>query len=92
MLWSLPYYRHEVKIGTLLAVPVMVRGVISGVLVVDHEETQALSNAEPVLLRLGSLIAQAVESERETVAHQKSEVEFEAAASASQSLATMVNG
>ena len=87
LLWSLPYYRHEVKIGTLLAVPVLVRGVISGVLVVDHEETQALSNAEPVLLRLGSLIAQAVESERETVAHQKGEVEFEAAASASQSLA-----
>ena len=89
LLWSLPYYRNEVKIGTLLAVPVMVRGVISGVLVVDHEETQALSNAEPVLMRLASLIAQAVESERETVAHQEREVEFEAAAFASQNLALL---
>ena len=91
LLWSLPYYRQEVKIGTLLAVPVLVRGVVSGVLVVDHEETQALANAEPILLRLSSLIAQAVEAERETVAHQEREVEFEAAAFASQSLALLTD-
>ena len=87
MLWSLPYYKATKRIGTLLAVPVRVRGVISGLLIVDHEESQALSNAEPILARLALLIAQVVENERETLAHAEREVEFEAAALASQSLA-----
>ncbi len=87
LLWSLPYYKTQMRIGTLLAVPVLVRGVISGILVVDHEESQALSGAEPILQRLARLIAQVVETERETLAHAEREVEFEAAASASQSLA-----
>ena len=87
LLWSLPYYKTQMRIGTLLAVPVLVRGVISGILVVDHEESQALSGAEPILQRLARLIAQVVENERETLAHAEREVEFEAAASASQNLA-----
>lgn len=87
LLWSLPYYNKAKHIGTLLAVPVEVRGVISGVLVVDHEETQALAEAEPLLRRLALLIAQVVENERETLAHAEREVEFEAAAFASQNLA-----
>ena len=87
LLWSLPYYKTPVRIGTLLAVPVLVRGVISGILIVDHEESQALSSAEPVLQRLAHLIAKVVENERETLAHAEREVEFEAAAVASQSLA-----
>ncbi len=87
MLWSLPYYKTPVHIGTLLAVPVLVRGVVSGVLVVDHEESQALAHAEPVLQRLAHLISQVVENERETLAHAEREVEFEAAAFASQNLA-----
>ncbi len=89
LLWSLPYYKTQVRIGSLLAVPVLVRGMISGVLLVDHEETQALSQAEPMLLKLADLIAQAVENERETLAHAEREVEFEAAAHASQSLAVI---
>lgn len=87
LLWSLPYYTSQIRIGTMLAVPVLVRGAISGVLVVDHEETQALANAEPILKRLAHLISQVVENERETLAHAEREVEFEAAAFASQSLA-----
>lgn len=89
LLWSLPYYKAHVHIGTLLAVPVRVRGAISGVLVVDHEESQALSEAEGVLQLLAHLIAQVVENERETLAHAEREVEFEAAAFASQSLAVI---
>ena len=89
LLWSLPYYKTAVRIGTLLAVPVLVRGAISGILVVDHEESQALSNAEPVLQRLAHLIAKVVENERETLAHAEREVEFEAAADASQRLALL---
>jgi GAF domain-containing protein len=55
--------------------------------VVDHEESQALSDAEPILQQLAHLISQVVENERETLAHAEREVEFEAAASASQSMA-----
>ncbi|MEO5763513.1 MAG: sensor domain-containing diguanylate cyclase [Vicinamibacteria bacterium] len=87
LLWSLPYYKTQKRIGTVLAVPVLVRGVISGILIVDHEESQALAGAEPVLQRLAHLISQVVENERETLAHAEREVEFEAAALASQSLA-----
>ncbi|MBK5255143.1 MAG: GGDEF domain-containing protein, partial [Vicinamibacteria bacterium] len=90
LLWSLPYYKTQMRIGTLLAVPVLVRGAISGMLVVDHEESQALSAAEPILQRLAHLIAQVVENERETLAHAEREVEFEAASSASQSLALII--
>lgn len=89
LLWSLPYYSTAQHIGTLLAVPVEVRGTISGLLVVDHEETQALSDAEPMLRQLAVLIARAVENERETLAHAEREVEFEAAAVASQNLAAL---
>ena len=87
LLWSLPYYKSQTRIGTLLAMPVFVRGVIAGLLVVDHEESQALSNAEPTLKRLAHLISEVVENERETLAHAEREVEFEAAADASQALA-----
>lgn len=91
LLWSLPYYRTPMRIGTLLAVPVRVRGTISGLLVVDHEESQALSDAEGVLQLLAHLISQVVENERETLAHAEREVEFEAAALASQSLALLTD-
>ena len=42
LLWSLPYYKGEVKVGTLLAVPVRTAGVVRGALVVDKLEVQAL--------------------------------------------------
>ena len=87
LLWSLPYYTTQKHIGTLIAVPVFVRGAISGILVVDHEESQALSDVEDSLKRLAELISHVVENERETLAHAEREVEFEAAASASQSMA-----
>jgi diguanylate cyclase (GGDEF)-like protein len=87
LLWSLPYYKTPKHIGTLLAVPVRVRGVIQGILIVDHEESQALAEAEPVLQRLAHLISQVVENERETIEHAEREVEFEAASHASQHIA-----
>jgi diguanylate cyclase (GGDEF)-like protein len=91
LLWSLPYYKTEVRIGTLLAMPVRVRGTISGILIVDHEESQALADGEKVLQLLAHLISQVVENERETLAHAEREVEFEAAALASQSLALITD-
>ena len=47
LLWNLPYYRGEVKVGTLLAVPVRAAGVVRGALVVDVLEVQALGGEQP---------------------------------------------
>jgi diguanylate cyclase (GGDEF)-like protein len=50
LLWNLPYYKGEVRVGTLLALPVRVGGVVAGVLVADKLEIQALAGAEAELL------------------------------------------
>jgi diguanylate cyclase (GGDEF)-like protein len=50
LLWALPYYKGEVRIGTLLAVPVFSGEIVSGVLIADRLETQALTGDEPEIL------------------------------------------
>src|SRR5262249_20343024 len=61
LLWALPYYAGEVKIGTLLAVPVRTAGVVRGALVVDVLEVQALGGETPALVQaFASLVAEAM--------------------------------
>ncbi len=50
VLWSLPWYRGEVKVGSLLAVPVKTGGAVAGILVADRLEVQALTGVEPQIL------------------------------------------
>jgi diguanylate cyclase (GGDEF)-like protein len=50
LLWSLPYYRTEVKIGSLLALPVRTGDVVTAVLVADRMEIQAFTAGEPEIL------------------------------------------
>jgi len=50
LLWSLPYYDGEVKIGSLLAAPVLEMGLVRGVLVADHLELQALGGPQHEML------------------------------------------
>ncbi len=50
LLWTLPYYHGEVKVGSLLAVPVRTGDVVAGVLVADRLEMQSLTGDEPELL------------------------------------------
>lgn len=50
LLWSLPWYRGEVKVGSLLAVPVRTGGAVAGILVADRLEVQSLTGAEPQIL------------------------------------------
>lgn len=50
LLWSLPYYPRETRVGTLLAAPVMRGGAVHGVLVAEKTETQAFTGREPALL------------------------------------------
>jgi diguanylate cyclase (GGDEF)-like protein len=50
LLWSLPWYRGELKVGSLLAVPVRTGGVVAAVLVADRLEVQSLTGTEPAIL------------------------------------------
>ena len=50
LLWALPYYEGEVKIGSLLAAPVLEVGAVRGVLVADHLELQALGGVQHEML------------------------------------------
>ena len=50
LLWSLPYYRSEVKIGSLLALPVRTGDVVTAVLVADRMEIQSFTGSEPEVL------------------------------------------
>lgn len=50
LLWDLPYYGRETKVGTLLALPVVSADTLRGVLVAKKVETQALTGDEPGLL------------------------------------------
>jgi diguanylate cyclase (GGDEF)-like protein len=50
LLWSLPYYRGEVKVGSLLALPVRLGDVVTAVLVADRIEIQSFTGGEPEIL------------------------------------------
>jgi diguanylate cyclase (GGDEF)-like protein len=50
LLWSLPYYSGEVKVGSLLALPVRTGDVVTAVLVADRMEIQSFTGSEPEIL------------------------------------------
>ncbi len=60
LLWDLPYYGRETKVGTLLALPVLSADTLRGVLVAEKVETQAFTGDEPGLLEgFADLLGQA---------------------------------
>ncbi len=79
LLWALPYYRGEVRIGSLLAVPVMTGDVVAGLLVADKLETQALTGREPGLLaELAEMAAEAILQMRASLSREELGAEFKA--------------
>ena len=50
LLWELPWYRGQVKVGSILVVPVRAGDVIVGAIVADRLEIQAFTGNEPRLL------------------------------------------
>jgi diguanylate cyclase (GGDEF)-like protein len=90
LLWSLPYYKGEVKVGSLLAVPVRTGQVITGVLVADRLEIQSFTGAEPEMLHaFASLAADAILQTRAALSREEADVEFKAVYPLSQKLATL---
>jgi two-component system cell cycle response regulator len=90
VLWELPWYRGQVKIGSLLAVPVRAGGVIVGALVADRLEVQAFTGSEPRLLEaFADLAGEALKRARASLGREELDVEFKAVYPISQRLATL---
>ena len=88
LLWELPYYKEGTKIGTLLAVPVLVSNVVSAVLIADRLEVQTLTGEEPeVLDSFAALASDAVVHTRAAVGREEEGLEFHAVYKVSEKLA-----
>lgn len=90
LLFSLPYYKGEVRVGSLLAVPVRTGDVITGVLVADRLEIQSFTGSEPEMLAaFATLSADAILQARAALSREEADVEFKAVYPLSQKLATL---
>ncbi len=90
LLWDLPWYRGEAKVGSLLAVPVKTADVIAGVLVADRLEIQSFTGSEPALLdSFAGLVADAILRARVSLSREELDAEFKAVYPLSQKLATL---
>jgi diguanylate cyclase (GGDEF)-like protein len=88
LLWSLPWYRGEVKVGSLIAVPVKTGGVVAAVLVADRIEIQSFTGSEPeVLESFAALAADALLRARASQSREDMGAEFSAVFPVSRSLA-----
>jgi diguanylate cyclase (GGDEF)-like protein len=92
LLHALPWYRGQVRIGTLLAVPVRVGDVTAGVLVVDRLETQALTGNEPALLEaVAGMAAGLLQTVRGALGREELAVEYRAIYAISQRLGELLD-
>ncbi len=90
LLWDLPWYRGEAKVGSLLAVPVKTADVIAGVLVADRLEIQSFTGSEPALLdSFAGLVADAILRARVSLSREELDAEFKAVYPLSQKLSTL---
>ncbi len=90
LLWELPYYAREVRIGSLLAQPVTHGEHVVGVLLADRLEVQAFTGHEPELLEAcAALAAGTLQRLREAFAREELGLEFSAIYEASQHLRTL---
>jgi len=90
LLWSLPYYRSEVRVGTLLAVPVKAGDIVIGVLVADRLEIQSLTEREPDRLQeFAELVSDAIQRERASLSREEIGAEFKAVYEVSRRLAAI---
>ena len=91
LLWALPWYRGQVKVGSLVAVPVRLgerdrRGAGRRPL-----EIQAFTGGEPQLLAgFAELAGEAIRSARASLGREELDAEFKAVYPISQRLATLV--
>jgi diguanylate cyclase (GGDEF)-like protein len=88
LLWRLPYYRGEVKIGTLVAVPVRLADIVRGVLVADKMEIQAFTGEEPALIEMfAELVADTIRATTASDRREEMGTEFKAVYEVSRQMA-----
>ncbi len=89
LLWSLPWYGGDVKVGSLIAVPVRTGDVVAALLVADSIDVQSFTASEPeVLAAFADLAADAVLRARMLQSREDTTAAFEAAQDLSRRLAT----
>jgi len=92
LLWSLPYYKGEVKVGTMLAVPIRTAGVVRGALIVDKLEIQSLGGEEPALVHsFAALVAEAMGQLRAAASREDVGTEFKAVYDVSRQIANLTD-
>jgi len=90
LLWSLPYYKGEVRVGSMLAVPVWTAEVVYGVLVADVLEIQALTGgAHELLDSFAAMAADAILRTRASLSREELGQEFKAVYVVSRDLAAL---
>jgi len=90
LLWELPWYREQVKVGSLLALPVRTGEVVVGVLVAERLEVQSFTGSEPALLEsFAGLVADAILRARASLSREELDAEFKAVYPLSRRLATL---
>jgi diguanylate cyclase (GGDEF)-like protein len=90
LLWSLPYYKGEAKLGSLLAEPVRVADQVTGVLVADQVEIQAFTGSQPELMEaFASMISKAILQLQAAQSREELGAEFKAVYPLSRDLATL---
>ena len=93
LLHELPYYKEGVKIGTLLALPVVIGEAVQGVLVADRLEIQALTGDEPEALDgFAALAADAIVHTRAAMGREEEGLEFQAVYRVSDRLTRATDG
>jgi len=79
LLWRLPYYRGEVKIGTLVAVPVRISDIVRGALVADQLEVQSFTGEDPALIAMfADLVAETIRATAASDRREEMGTEFKA--------------
>ncbi len=90
LLWELPWYRGQVKVGSLLAAPVRSGGITVGALVAERLEIQSFTGTEPALLEgFAALVGEAIQRTRASLGREELDAEFKAVYPISQRLATL---
>jgi diguanylate cyclase (GGDEF)-like protein len=88
LLWRLPYYRGEVKVGTLVAVPVRHADTVRGVLVADKLEIQSFTGEEPALIEMfAELVAETIRATTASDRREEMGTEFKAVYEVSRQMA-----
>jgi diguanylate cyclase (GGDEF)-like protein len=88
LLWRLPWYRREVKVGTVVAAPVALSEVVRGALVVDRLEIQSFTGDEPALVAMfADLIAETIRVSAASDVREELGAEFKAVYEVSRQMA-----